>query len=175
MRNRKKSYGGKSSCELMTFQNQWTIWLEHPEENKEANGKSMKQQVKRRRPREKEKCKLLCPLHKTCAEWKLKLFLFVAKTGKMFTSPRSCCTSSFLDRTRAPSANNRHQREEIYTRSIIFKWCCHLALHVKKRLPLDSKQACLSDKVNLRPVLYSCPMENLSLTKRAWLVMNMSV
>ena len=124
----------------------------------------MKQQVKRRRPREKEKCKLLCPLHKTCAEWKLKLFLFVAKT-KTFKSPRSYCNSSFLDHATASSAYKTHQRDEIYTWSIIFKWCCHLALHVNKSTPLDSKQACHSDKVILRPMLYSCPMEKSHLLK----------
>ena len=39
-----------------------------PERNKEANRRSMKQQVKRRRPREKKRNTFLCPLHKTCAE-----------------------------------------------------------------------------------------------------------
>ena len=39
-----------------------------PERNKEANRKSLKQLVKRRRPREKEKANFW-PLHKTCAGW----------------------------------------------------------------------------------------------------------
>ena len=97
------------------------------------------------------------------------VLLFVAKT-EISKSPHSYYTSSLLDRTRAPSAYNTHQREEIF-----FKGCCHIALHVNKSIPLDSKQACHSDKVNLRTVLDSCPIENLSLTKHAWLVMHMSV